>query len=99
MPLDYLSFSYKLYLVRRGMKKSFPLISEKIDMLTSVMIYHALCMHRDTSHDIGARVQNSPPVMHGDQIPSSQKCKGVNCMGYAWGGGGGVLKQLIWLVH
>ena len=55
-----------------------------------------MCMHRDTSHDIEATVQNSPPLMHGDQIPSPQRCKGVSCMGYAWGGeGGGVVEALI----
>ena len=43
---------------------------------TSAMTYHALCTHRDTSHNIEAA----------DQIPHPRKVKAVKC---PVGGGGG----------
>ena len=65
---------------------SFPLKSDKIDMSTSVMTYHASCKQRDTSHDIKARVQIPHPLCMGIKFLTPREGKGVKCLGYACGG-------------
>ena len=63
--------------------QSFPLKLDKIDMLTSVMAYHASCKQQDTSHDIEARVR----ILH-----HLGRQRGQISWVCPRGGGGGVLK-------
>ena len=56
---------------------------------TSAMTYHALCRHRDTSHDIEARIKFPTPYAWGSNSLPPGRLKQSNARGMPGGGGGG----------